>query len=163
MNRSKGGIIALSVLLVASGAALAQTQNQSIWQRIKNSAKQTGQNTAQQGAQQVQQGAQQVQQGVQQGIGGVGNQMNGGQQSPCGSLSGGGAAGGGTLTNAAFNGGGGNGNFGGGSCGQNCFNAGPFAAAISQMTMSQEGGYHIVRMQVQFHNATNQPLAIAYH
>ena len=159
----KGTIIAVSMLFAASGAAFAQTQNQSVWQRIKNSAKQTGQNTAQQGTQQVQQGAQQVQQGVQQGIGGVGNQMNGSQPSPCGNLSGPGAAGSGTLTNAALNGGGGNGSFTSGSCGQNCFNAGPFAAAISQMTMSQEGGYHIIRMQVQFHNATNQPLAIAYH
>ncbi|HVO59633.1 MAG TPA: hypothetical protein VMT53_01790 [Terriglobales bacterium] len=161
--KTKGAIIVIGVLLAASSAVLAQTQNQSIWQKIKNSAKQTGQNTAQQGAQQVQQGAQQVQQGVQQGIGGVGNQMNGGQPSPCGSLGGAASAGGGTLTNAAFNGGGGNGNFTTGSCGQNCFNAGPFAAAVSQMTMSQQGGYHIIRMQVQFHNATNQPLAIAYH
>jgi hypothetical protein len=150
-------IIALVAgLLVVSATALAQNQNQnqSIWQKLKNSAKQAGQNTAQQGSQQVQQG-------VQQGVGAGGNQMNGGQQSPCGSLTG---AAGGTLTNAAFTGGGGtNGNFASGSCGQNCFNAGPFAAAVSQMTMSQQGYWHIVRMEIQFHNATNQPLAIAYH
>jgi hypothetical protein len=31
------------------------------------------------------------------------------------------------------------------------------------MTLSQEGGWHIIRMNIQFHNATNQPLVIAYH
>jgi hypothetical protein len=31
------------------------------------------------------------------------------------------------------------------------------------MTMSQEGGWHVIRMNIQFHNATNQPLVIAYH
>jgi hypothetical protein len=31
------------------------------------------------------------------------------------------------------------------------------------MTMSQEGGWHIVRMNILFHNSTNQPLIVAYH
>jgi hypothetical protein len=31
------------------------------------------------------------------------------------------------------------------------------------MTMSQEGGWHVIRMNIQFHNASNQPLIIAYH
>jgi hypothetical protein len=148
----------LSISLLAAVAASAtpafsQTQNQSIWQKIKNSAKQAGQNTAQQGSQQVQQG-------VDQGASAIGNQINGAAQpqTPCGSLTAG-NPGGATLNNAAFNGSAGN----VGSCGQNCFNAGPFAAAISQMTMSQQNGWHIIRMQVQFHNASNQPLAIAYH
>jgi hypothetical protein len=147
--------VLVAAVVITSAMALAQTQGQSIWQKIKSSAKQSGQNTAQQGAQQVQQG-------VQQGVGAVGNQVGGGQQPPCGSLSGG-TANGPTLTNAAFGGAGGNGTVGAGSCGQNCFNAGPFAAAISQMTMSQQNGLHIIRMEVQFHNASNQPLAIAYH
>jgi hypothetical protein len=30
------------------------------------------------------------------------------------------------------------------------------------MTMSQQGYYHIIRMNVQFHNSTDQPLIIAY-
>lgn len=155
--KAKGAVIVVTFLLAASVTVLAQTQNQSVWQRIKNSAKQTGQNAAQQGTQQVQQG-------VQQGTAAVGNQVNG-QASPCGNLAGAAGANGATLTNAAFNGGGGsNGNFTStGSCGQNCFNAGPFAAAVSQMTMSQQGYWHIIRMEVQFHNATNQPMALAYH
>jgi hypothetical protein len=135
-------------------------QKESIWQKLKNSAKQQGQTAAQQGTQQVQQGAQQVQQGaqqmqqqVQQQIPGNGGQTNMAPQTPCGSLTGGG--GGGTLTNASY------GN-GAGSCGPQCFNAGPFAAAVTQMTMSQQGSWHVVRMNIQFHNTTNQPLIIAY-
>ena len=31
------------------------------------------------------------------------------------------------------------------------------------MTMSQQGGWHVIRMNIQFHNASNQPLIIAYH
>jgi hypothetical protein len=147
------GAMVVGLLLAAAISTAGQTQNQSIWQKIKSSAKQAGQNTAQQGSQQVQQG-------VQQGASAVGNQMAGGQTTPCGSLSS--AAGNGaTLTNAAFNGGGGN--VATGSCGQNCFNAGPFAAAVSQMTMSQQGYWHIIRMEIQFHNGTNQPMALAYH
>lgn len=152
--KSSGAIITVGLLFTASITGFGQTQNQSVWQRIKNSAKQAGQNTAQQGAQQVQQG-------VQQGTSAAGNQITGGQQTPCGSLSSGAGAGGATLTNAAFNGGGGN--VPSGSCGQNCFNAGPFAAAVSQMTMSQQGYWHIIRMEIQFHNGTNQPIALAYH
>ena len=94
---------------------------------------QNGTNVMQNGVQQVQNGAQQGAQGVQQGV-------------PFGGGNG----------NAAFNGGGGN-------CGASCFDAGPFQANISQLIMSQQGGWHIIRMNVQFHNATNQPLAIAYH
>lgn len=149
-TESRGAIVIVALLLAASTVTFGQTQNQSIWQKLKNSAKQAGQNTAQQGAQQVQQGASTA-----------GNQMNGGQQTPCGSLSSGAGAGGATLTNAAFNGGGDAATTG--SCGQNCFNAGPFAAAVSQMTMSQQGYWHIIRMEIQFHNGTNQPIALAYH
>ena len=156
MHKAKcsGAIVIGGLLLATSIATLGQTQNQSIWQKLKNSAKQAGQNT-------TQQGAQQVQQGVQQGTSAVGNQIAGGQPSPCGSLSSAAGTGGATLTNAAFNGSGGN--VATGSCGQNCFNAGPFAAAVSQMTMSQQGYWHIIRMEVQFHNGTNQPIALAYH
>jgi hypothetical protein len=31
------------------------------------------------------------------------------------------------------------------------------------MTMSQQGGWHVIRMNIQFHNSSNQPLIIAYH
>ncbi len=148
----RGGVILVVATMAISTTALAQTQNSgSIWQKIKNSAKQAGQNTSQQGAQQVQ-----------QGVGNLGNQVTGVQASPWGNLAQASGANGGTLTNASFNGAGG-GTSGAGSCGQNCFNAGPFAAAVSQMTMSQQGAWHIIRMELQFHNATNQPLAIAYH
>ncbi len=138
--RAKRIVIVLVVGVIATSiTAAAQNQNQSIWQRIKNSAKQTEQNSAQQ---------------VQQQMPGAVNQMNG--QSPCGSLAGAGGAAG-NLTNTAFSGG------ASGSCGQNCFNAGPFAAAVSQMTMSQQSYWHVIRMEIQFHNATNQPIALAYH
>jgi hypothetical protein len=162
-------LISIATVLAASIVGVAQNtqapQKDSLWNRIKNSAKQSGQNAAQQGTQQVQQGAQQVQQGaqqmqqqVQQQIPGAGGQMNVAPQTPCGSLTGGAA--GGTLTNAAYNG---NGSAaGGGSCGAQCFNAGPFAAAVTQMTTSQQGSWHVVRMNVQFQNNTDQPLIIAY-
>jgi hypothetical protein len=162
-------LISIATVLAASIVGVAQNtqapQKDSLWNRIKNSAKQSGQNAAQQGTQQVQQGAQQVQQGaqqmqqqVQQQIPSVGGQMNVAPQTPCGSLTGGAA--GGSLTNAAYNG---NGTAaGGGSCGAQCFNAGPFAAAVTQMTTSQQGSWHVVRMNVQFQNNTDQPLIIAY-
>jgi hypothetical protein len=38
-----------------------------------------------------------------------------------------------------------------------------FQANVSQMTMSQQGPWHIIRMNTQFHNSTNQPLIVAYH
>lgn len=146
-------LIFMATLMVGSTYAAAQTQpKESIWQKIKNSAKQTGQNAAQQGTQQVQQGTQQVQQGAQQVIQQVpGGASQGMQQSPCGSLTGGAPGSGGVLNNGAS-----------GSCGPQCFNAGPFAAAVTQMTMSQQGSWHVVRMNVQFQNTTNQPLIIAY-
>jgi len=152
--------ILLATLLAASVLVAQNPPKDSIWQKIKNSAKQTGQNAAQQGTQQVQQGAQQVQQGaqqmqqnVQQQIPGNGGQMNMAPQTPCGNLTGG--AGGGTLTNASYG-------SNAGSCGPQCFNAGPFAAAVTQMTLSQQGGWHVVRMNIQFHNSTDQPLIVAY-
>lgn len=126
-------------------------QKKSVWQKLRdaNSAIQgqgTTQGTTQQGGtvqqqagqqiQQVQQTGQQVQQGmqgVQQQLPANGSQMN---------QSGGGSS---------------------GSCGSSCFDAGPFQASVSQMTMTQEGGWHVVRMNIMFHNSTNQPLIIAYH
>jgi len=171
-TRSLSRIIAIAILAAVSVATVAQTQTQqgqsqnqnqsqqsqgqqpappaqklSVWQKIKNqanAAKQTGQNTVQQGqntvqqgTQQVQQGVQGVQQGAQQGVQGVQQQIvPGGSQA-----NGGGAS----------------------SCGSSCFDAGPFQANVSQMTMSQQGPWHIIRMNVQFHNSTNQPLIIAYH
>jgi hypothetical protein len=68
----------------------------------------------------------------------------------------------GNVQNAGYSGAGGP-SYSSGSCGPQCFNAGPFAAAVSQTTLSQEGGYHIIRMNMQFRNNTNQPLIIAYH
>src|SRR5512135_2176921 len=166
------------VVVIATFAAIsvAQTQNQapqnqnqnqqqnqqaqpqqkkSFWQRMKD-VSQGAQNTMQQGANTVQgtvqqgtgviqNGAQQVQGTAQQGMQGIQQ----GTQFP-------GANG---NSNATFNGGGG----GAGSCGANCFDAGPFQANVSQMTMSQQGYWHIIRMTIQFHNSTNQPLIIAYH
>lgn len=120
---------------------------QSLWQRLKASAKQTGQNTVQQGTQGIQQGAQQVQQGAQQGVQGVQQQV---QQIP------------GQASNAAFGGANGGTASSNSSCGASCFDAGPFQAAVTQMTMSQQGYWHIIRMNMQFHNSTNQPLIIAY-
>ncbi len=150
--------ILVATLAAVSANAAAQTaqapQNETIWQKLKKSAKQTGQNAAQQGGQQAQQVQQQVQQQIPV-IGGQPNQMNANPQSPCGNVANGPA--GATLNNAAYTTGGGD-----GSCGPQCFNAGPFAAAVTQMTMSQQGYWHIIRMNLQFQNLTNQPLIIAY-
>lgn len=122
-------------------------QKKSIWQKMRD-ATQQGQNTTQQGQNTVQQmtqpgqsGAQQVQNGVQtvqQGVQGVAQP---GQAS--GAFSGGGS--------------------GAGTCGPSCFDAGAFQANVSQMMVSQEGPWHVIRMNFQFHNSTNQPLVIAYH
>ncbi|HEX6505732.1 MAG TPA: hypothetical protein VF011_21020 [Terriglobales bacterium] len=156
------------------GVAAAQTQNQaqqnqtqnqnqpqqtqpqkkkSFWDKIKESAAQGAQNTTQQGANAaqgaVQQGTNAVQNGAQQMQGGAQQGMQGAQQTAFPGAQGSGA----------FSGGGG----GAGACGPSCFDAGPFQANVSQMTMSQQGAYHIIRMNVQFHNSTNQPLVIAYH
>jgi hypothetical protein len=174
-TRSLTRIVVIAILVAISVATVAQTQTQqgqnqnqtqnqtqnqnqqgqgqqpsqpaqklTIWQKLKNQANavnQQGQNTVQQGTQQVQQGVQGVQQGAQQGVqqGAQGVQQ---QIVPGGSQANGGGA---------------------GSCGSNCFDAGPFQANVSQMTMSQQGYSHIIRMNVQFHNSTNQPLIIAYH
>jgi hypothetical protein len=122
-------------------------QKKSIWQKMRD-ATQQGQNTTQQGQNTVQQmtqpgqsGAQQVQNGVQtvqQGVQGVAQP---GQAS--GAFSGGGS--------------------GAGTCGPSCFDAGAFQANVSQMMVSQEGPWHVIRMNFQFHNSINQPLVIAYH
>jgi hypothetical protein len=97
------------------------------------------QGAVQQGTNTVQNGAQQIQGGAQQGM----------QQ----------ASFPGQQGNGAFSGGGG----GAGACGATCFDAGVFQANVSQMTMSQQGGWHIIRMNIQFHNSSNQPVVIAYH
>ena len=144
----------LAVSINAASQASQAPHNETIWQKLKKSATQTGQNAAQQGGQQAQQVQQQVQQQIPI-IGGQPNQMNANPQSPCGNVQNGAA--GASLNNAAFTAGGGD-----GSCGPQCFNAGPFAAAVSQMTMSQQGYWHIIRMNLQFQNLTNQPLIIAY-
>lgn len=144
-------LLALSVNAAAQAAQAPQNEN--IWQKLKKSAKQTGQNAAQQGGQQAQQMQQQVQQQVPV-IGGQPYQANAAQQVPCGN-----GANGAALNNAAYNTTGG----ADGSCGPQCFNAGPFAAAVTQMTMSQQGYWHIIRMNLQFQNLTDQPLIIAYH
>src|SRR5215831_2720451 len=151
----------------AQQAAPAQPQaKKSIWQKLKE-AQQTGQsimqqgtNTVQQGqstvqqtGQQVQNGVQQIQNAPQQGMNGVQQGMNGAQQAVQGV---GGVQPGGT----GFQGMGGGGS---GSCGPTCFDAGVFQANVSQMTASDERGWHIIRMNIQFHNSTNQPLVIAYH
>jgi hypothetical protein len=148
-------LVAVSVNVAAQAAQA--TQNESIWQKIKKSAKQTGQNAAQQGGQQAQQVQQQIQQQIPI-VGGQPNQMNATQQSPCGNLTNG--AGGAGLNNAAYTTS--TGGAAGGSCGPQCFNAGPFAAAVTQMTMSQQGYWHIIRMNLQFQNLTNESLIIAY-
>src|SRR5712671_2088981 len=131
-----------------------QQKKKSVWQKMKdaqNALQQQGQSTTQQGGT-VQQTGQQVQNGVQQGQNGAQQGMQGVQQ----------GASNGLQTNqpsGAFSGGGG----GAGACGPSCFDAGPFQANVSQMTMSQEGGWHIVRMNILFRNSTNQPLIVAYH
>jgi len=120
-------------------------QKPSFWQKMKQSALQGMQNTTQQGAQQAQQGVQGVSNGVQQGAQTL---QQGAQQAVAGGNSG----------NAAFGG-----SSAAGACGPTCFNAGPFLANVSQMTLSQEGPWHVIRMNLQFQNTTNQPLIIAYH
>jgi len=180
-KRNSMRIVVLIILATVSVVALAQTQNQaqqnqnqpqpqnqqpnqqgqpqqkkSFWQKMRETATQGTQNTVQQGTSAVQgtvqqgtsvvqNGTQQVQNGAQQGVQGIQQ----GAQFP------------GTNGNAsgAFSGGGG----GSGTCGASCFDAGPFQANVSQMTMSQQGYWHIIRMNIQFHNSTNQPLIIAYH
>lgn len=173
--------VAVAAILAAiSGAAVAQTQNQpqqnqnqqqsqqaqtqkkkSFWDKLKESAAQGAQNTMQQGTNAaqgtVQQGTNAAQGAVQQGTNTVQNgaqQMQGGAQPGMQQ-----AAFPGSQGNGAFSGGGG----GAGACGSSCFDAGPFQANVSQMTMSQQGPWHIIRMNIQFHNSTNQPLVIAYH
>ncbi len=151
MTNTTKAVLRMTVTALVFSSITGVAQNESIWQKIKKNAKQQGQAAAQQGAQQ----AQQVQQNVQQQIpvvGGQGNQTQ--QQSPCGSLTGG------TPGGQPYTGGPGG---GAGSCGPSCFDAGPFSAAVTQMTMSQQGYWHIIRMNLQFHNASNQPLIIAYH
>jgi len=138
-----------------------QPQKKGFWQKVRDAAQQgqntlqQGTNTVQQGGQQVQNGTQQIQNGVQQGLQPGAQpgmqpsmpQSNGSTGSQSGQPSG------------AFSGGG----AGAGACGPSCFDAGAFQANVSQMTMSQEGGWHVIRMNIQFHNTTNQPLTIAYH
>jgi hypothetical protein len=117
-------------------------QKQSFWQKMKQSTLQNMQTSTQQGTQQVQQG---TANGVQQGTQAV---QQGAQAALAGGNSGNAALGGSNSS---------------GSCGSTCFNAGPFLANVSQMTMSQQGGWHVISMNVQFQNTTNQPLIIAYH
>src|SRR3984893_15575615 len=186
-TRNSTRIIILSATMVAFSVAAAAQQNQnqnpnsnqtnqnqnqpqnqpvqqqqkkkSVWQKVKDAQNAIqGQSTTQQGGT-VQQTGQQVQNGVQQGQNGVQQGQNGVQQGMQGVQQG---ASNGLQTNqagGAFSGGGG----GAGACGASCFDAGPFQANVSQMTMSQEGGWHIVRMNILFHNSTNQPLIVAYH
>jgi hypothetical protein len=135
-------------------------QKKSFWQKVQDAA-QKGQNTMQQGTNTVQQGTGTVQQNGQQVQNGMQQVQNGAQQGMQQGMQtvqqGGGLPS--NQANAAFTGAGG----GAGACGASCFDAGPFQANVSQMTMSQEGGWHVIRMNIQFHNASNQPLIIAYH
>jgi hypothetical protein len=135
-------------------------QKKSFWQKVQDAA-QKGQNTMQQGTNTVQQGTGTVQQNGQQVQNGMQQVQNGAQQGMQQGMQpmqqGGGLPS--DQGNGAFSGGGG----GAGACGASCFDAGPFQANVSQMTMSQQGGWHVIRMNIQFHNATNQPLIIAYH
>ena len=136
-------------------------QKKSFWQKVQDAA-QKGQNTMQQGTNTAQQGTGTVQQNGQQVQNGMQQVQNGAQQGMQQGMQGVQPQGGGLQSNqesGAFSGGGG----GAGACGPSCFDAGPFQANVSQMTMSQEGGWHVVRMNIQFHNASNQPLIIAYH
>lgn len=43
-----------------------------------------------------------------------------------------------------------------------CYNAGPFTAQVTQVTTSQSGSHHLVRLNVRFHNVSEQPLILAY-
>ncbi|MFL6444619.1 MAG: hypothetical protein ACJ713_12460 [Candidatus Sulfotelmatobacter sp.] len=135
-------------------------QKKNFWQKVQEAA-QKGQNTMQQGSNTVQQGTGTVQQNGQQVQNGMQQVQNGAQQGTQQGMQpmqqGGGIPS--DQGNGAFSGGGG----GAGACGPSCFDAGPFQANVSQMTMSQQGGWHVIRMNIQFHNATNQPLIIAYH
>ena len=149
-----------------------QQQKKSFWQKVKDAQNtlQQGANTVQQGGNTVQQGGQQVQNGMQNGMQQVQNgaqqgmqpmqqgmqPLQQGMQLPQGNESTAFQPG---QPSGAFSGGG----AGAGACGPSCFDAGPFQANVSQMTASQEGGWHIIRMNIQFHNTTNQPLIIAYH
>ena len=134
-------------------------QKKSFWQKVQDAA-QKGQNTMQQGTNTVQQGTGTVQQNGQQVQNGMQQVQNGaqqGMQQGMQTVQQGGLPS--NQANAAFTGAGG----GAGACGASCFDAGPFQANVSQMTMSQQGGWHVIRMNIQFHNASNQPLIIAYH
>ncbi|PYV99622.1 MAG: hypothetical protein DMG89_07100 [Acidobacteria bacterium] len=191
MRGLKGTLLIVGVMLLAtSGTGVGQSVWQKIKKSAKDAASNTAQQGGQAAQTGVQQGAQQVQQQIPGAAQGQGNQMNPQQQPPCGSLPGGVAQGApgygapqggydasgaapagygnapagnyGNVQNAGYTGAGGP-NYSSGSCGPQCFNAGPFAAAVSQTTLSQEGGYHIIRMNMQFRNNTNQPLMIAYH
>lgn len=142
-------------------------QKKSFWQKVRDAAQQgqntlqQGNNTAQQGGSTVQQGGQQVQNGMQQIQNGAQQGMQPGMQQGMQPMpqNGGSAASQSGQPSGAFSGGG----AGAGACGPSCFDAGPFQANVSQMTASQEGGWHVIRMTIQFHNTTNQSLIIAYH
>lgn len=43
-----------------------------------------------------------------------------------------------------------------------CYNAGPFTAEVTQVTTSQAGSQHLVRLGLRFHNTGSQPLVLAY-
>jgi len=129
------------------------------WQKVRDMS-QTGQNVIQQGSNTVQQGRGTIQQTGQQVQGTIqqtGQPVQGGvQQFPNGMQQGTDGTQGAVND---FQAGGG----GAGACGPSCFDAGAFQANVSQMTMSQQGGWHVIRMNIQFHNATNAPLILAYH
>jgi hypothetical protein len=116
------------------------------WQKVKD-ASQTGQNVMPQGSNALQQERGTIQQTCQQVQGTVQQFPN--QVAPNGMQQG--------TDNAQGSANGFQGNAGGaGSCGTSCFDAGVFQANVSQMTMSQEGGWHVLRMNIQFHNSTSQ-------
>ena len=43
-----------------------------------------------------------------------------------------------------------------------CYSAGPFTAQVAQLTASQSGNTHLVRINLRFRNVSNQPLILAY-
>ncbi|HWK75455.1 MAG TPA: hypothetical protein VNQ81_14345 [Povalibacter sp.] len=43
-----------------------------------------------------------------------------------------------------------------------CYNAGPFTAQVTQVTTSQSGSSHLVRLNIRFHNISTQPLILGY-
>ncbi len=175
-------LVAVAGLAAVSLGTIAQAQNQSqnqqqtqqqtqqaqpqkkkgFWQKIKESAAQSMQNGVQQGTDAaqgtVQQGTNAAQGAMQQGTSAVQNgsqqMQNTAQQGMQGVQQGAFSS---NQGPSAFGGGG-----GAGACGPTCFDAGPFQANVAQMTLSQQGAWHIIRMNIQFHNATNQPLIIAY-